>query len=107
VTIAIDLAQLTDERIEEALQGDRALCDYTAPCIIGTLMTPSERRRAQQVFIGGEDSMIDCLVEKGIVSFPNKRQVSAAQELQRRFDSGVPADEVRAYARKLRERFAK
>jgi hypothetical protein len=106
VVIKINLADLTDEKIEEAIAAGRSHCQYKAPCIIGTLMTCADRRVADR---GGDNgTTIGELTDENIVAFPDKRQARAAISLQAKFDnsSEVSDAEVRRYARKLRERFS-
>lgn len=103
--IQLNLADLTDEAIEEAITAGRDKCAYTAPCIIGSLMTEEQRRKAERA--GDGETTVYNLVGKGVFSFPDARQARAANTLQQKFDNpgGVTDAAVRRYARTLRERF--
>lgn len=91
--IKLDLRNLTPERIAEArpYMGD---CTYSSPCIIGTLLTASQRELfdqfdpVNQTFgdAGDESAPVYNLVNLNKIQFPNEEQTSLASDLQGAFD---------------------
>lgn len=78
--IHIDLRDLTDEMIEQALphMGD---CKYVSPCIIGTLLPPEKRIEFDSPNVPG----IAFLIADKAVEFPDGQKDIACQ-LQSAFD---------------------
>jgi hypothetical protein len=84
--IKLDLNNLTDEMVNEALP-HRGNCLYSDPCIIGAMMTPEQRKQIDDDHVGGGNIANVCA--NGLVEFPNEHQLGLAVELQRAFDSRV------------------
>jgi hypothetical protein len=100
MTIHIDLKNLTEEKIQEALAAGRDDCLYTSPCIVGSLMTDDERN---QLKLANRDGWrISALIDKGEVTCPTG-QSGDIMRLQSRFDTinDVSDDEFVKFARSL------
>jgi hypothetical protein len=96
--LQLDLNNLTPQHLEQC-KPYLGRCNYTSPCIIGTLIPEKDRRRLDNKrdqisrkhpskFIPKQPS-IGQLIDVGEVSFPNLIQQKAAEELQDRFDNGT------------------
>ena len=88
--IMLDLRNLTDEKVAEAMP-HLGECFYSSPCIIGTLLSPEDRVRFDncngELGDGMEDQpMIGKLMKMGFVKFPDGRQALLARNLQASFD---------------------
>lgn len=76
-----DLAKVTPETL-----GPLGACTYTAPCAIGAMMTPDERKRVAESHDGdGDTTSIGILVLAGTVTLPAD-QLSDFKALQSAFD---------------------
>jgi len=84
--IKIDLRDLTDAHVAQALP-HLGKCSYSAPCIIGTLLTQDARERFDKSSIIGLSSAVGGLIEDGLLTLPDEQRVLATA-LQRAFDSG-------------------
>lgn len=104
MTIQLDLRNLTDEMVEEAIAAGRSGCEYRNPCIIGTLMTPAERLTLDHA---NDDTSVWALANAGTISFP-ENQVDLANTLQMKFDAplGYSDDAIRAEVARIREQLA-
>lgn len=95
--IHLDLRDLTDAHLAEALP-HIAACRYSAPCIIGSLLTPEQRTLLDNVTPHNIDN-VDSLVAKGFITFP-EGQLELATSLQDFFDTDVdPEDFVAKFHR--------
>lgn len=86
MTIEIDLRNLTQEKLDEALPNMGA-CRYSAPCIIGVLMPPDARNSLD----GHSDNSpenVGALVKRSVICFAQDAQVRVADRLQQAFDMG-------------------
>jgi hypothetical protein len=79
--ILIDLDNLTWEMVEEALP-HMGTGQYTAPCIIGVLLTVEDRERLD------DTAPVRDLISAQRLAFPTPEQATEAPKLQRLFDSG-------------------
>ena len=84
MAIKIDLCDLTEAHLEEALPHMGA-CSYASPCIIGTLM-PKRKRKG---FDCSGGISIEALLDEEQVSLP-KGQAKLAIRLQSAFDKKSP-----------------
>ena len=87
--IKIDLRDLTDAHVEQALNR-RGQCLYTAPCIIGTLIPEDQRERLDNFDLSLErvphmQPKIEELVAAGHIVMP-EGQTELATKLQTAFD---------------------
>ena len=94
--ILIDLRKLTQAHFDEAAPHAGA-CLYSAPCIIGTLLTPEQRAQLDAYVSPGSEGgassgAIDLLVTEGLIQFPDPLQQRAAFEMQSRFDCDLLDD---------------
>lgn len=79
-----------------------AHCTYTAPCIIGRMMTPEERRRVATTL--GDGASIHRVIANGLVEVPVD-QTGDIEELQRLNDCQCHDGLTEAVAR-LKEKYA-
>jgi hypothetical protein len=104
--IKIDLRDLTAEKLEEA-KPHMKLCDYAAPCIIGSLVPPARRKwlaeMADPEGCGVQDN-IGNLINQGFIILPAE-QHEAAREMQNAFDLSY-WDEVLEIADRFRKDIA-
>ena len=80
------------------------LCLYTAPCVIGAMLTPEQRLAIKDAGYDGEP--IGALVEVGVVLAPAE-QIEDIERLQIAFDKIEPEDfkdTVRALLAKYADR---
>lgn len=91
----INLDQLTQAHVDEAMVNFGVGCNYAAPCIIGTLVHPDKREIFDNICnhpddetISIDDSTVDTLSMHGLFEFPNIDQQREAGEMQCAFDSG-------------------
>jgi len=83
----IDLNNLTQAHVDEAAP-HIGKCTYSAPCIIGALMTPEEREAADEPLRGGHDpSAIRMLVADCRVRLADPDQLQKLSDLQYAFDT--------------------
>lgn len=80
MTIQLDLKNLTQEMVNEALP-HMGTPRYDAPCLIGAMMAPGDRDLVSNL------NNIGVLVAHGVVQFPDAEQVVIAQALQEAFDA--------------------
>ncbi len=86
--ITINLDDLTQAHIDEAAP-HIGKCTYSAPCIIGALMTPKEREAADKPRVGCRASpMINSLVDDHRVRLADPDQLQELSDLQYAFDTG-------------------
>lgn len=83
--IKIDLNNLTQE-IVESVTKNMGACRYTAPCILGALMTPSEQIEAENTDVAGGDTGISMLIDYDFVGLPAEQRKDA-EALQLSFDN--------------------
>ncbi len=95
--IHIDLRNLTEDHLYEAYKwlGE---CRYDAPCIIGTLMTETERTLLSEKLATAIADEIGPVIKGGLVTIPPE-QFEDAERLQDYFDS-FDWDGVLSIARK-------
>lgn len=85
------------------------ICDYTAPCVVGAMVSPRKRAELENAWAVGMDGTgIDTLIQFGFVVAPGeqRRDIKALQEA---FDSGDRARftrKLRAVEKKYLERAA-
>lgn len=99
-SIHIDLRNLTEDHLYEAFKwlGE---CDYAAPCIIGTLMTETERTLLSEMLATSIADEIGPVIKRGLVTIPPE-QLEDAERMQDCFDS-YDWDGVLTIARKYME----
>lgn len=93
--LKLDLNNLTAAHLAAAEPNCHALgaiCEYAAPCIIGTLIPEDQRLRLDNHNdeLGdnfGEQPQIGSLIDAGLVEFPEGQRADAEQ-MQTAFDSG-------------------
>lgn len=88
--IKIDLRDLTPTHLEQCLP-HIAACNYQAPCVIGTLLTPEQRLTMDKADPIQSDNVAN-LVAKGFMEFP-EGQLELATSLQDFFDTDVEPED--------------
>lgn len=83
MAIKIDLCDLTEAHLEEALPHMGA-CKYASPCIIGTLMPKNKAASLDR-----DNTNIAALIAEGRVEMP-EGQANLATRLQKAFDDRSP-----------------
>lgn len=83
--IHIDLNQLTQAHVDEAMDARYGTCCYEGPCIIGTLV-PEHLRSGLDQANTESDTEIATLVKDGFVKFATPAQAKLAQRLQGAYD---------------------
>jgi len=88
--IKLDLTQLTQAHIDRAMP-HREQCAYSAPCLIGTLMTEQDlawlkKQEIEEVW--ADQCSVDVLTLHQIIEFAEPGQESLAQSIQNAFDLG-------------------
>jgi hypothetical protein len=81
--IRLNLNKLTQAHIEEA-RPNKGGCSYSAPCIIGALMTPRQREYLKKRKL--DDAGIENLICDRIIAFPTSEQGKQARMVQYAFD---------------------
>ncbi len=85
MNLVVQLARMAYDNGQLQAQNrvDRSIsCKYTGPCAIGIALPPELRQIADQE----ENSFIDALTNRGIISFPNKDELADAKRLQTAHD---------------------
>jgi hypothetical protein len=101
IKIKIDLNNLTRAHLDECVSHLGA-CQYDAPCIIGTLMSPADRRRLAFEVAGTLEDEIAALVSAGLITIPAE-QLKDAKALQKAFDESYWSDLVSVASKYIRD----
>lgn len=106
--VHIDLVNLDDAKLAEAMP-NMSECKYSAPCIIGTLFTPEQRKHFDALNVNtGELDNVDTanlhsLIVNGYVTIPHDQR-DYAVSLQLAFD-GEDISSIEEIYTQIREKF--
>lgn len=98
IDLRTDLAKLTLDTI-----GEMGACHYTAPCAVGTMMTPDQRQALADESDNFDSCRIRELIDSGYVTVPDDEQSHDIQRLQDRFDRSAP--DFWSLVEQLREKY--
>lgn len=97
MAIKLNLYNLTQENVNEALEARYdpshdagSSCRYSAPCIIGSLLTSAERDSIRDT--ENDKTQVNVVVHRGVFEFPDHKQASLAFRIQSAFDRGRLAE---------------